>query len=218
VLAEPIGTISLNLSEVYRREPNKMSQFSNKPMIEKEKVFSFSRDARKLFAMRVLVLVIVVVASVASSVTYSAEDRPEVPSVVQNRSLTEASQELIFHALAFVGVHYKWGGRNPETGLDCSGFVHHVFKDALGVVLPPNAHAMSGIGRTIAMDRLQPGDLVFFNTLRHAFSHVGIYIGENRFVHAPRTGKTIEFASLGSPYWATRFNGARRVLDPDPRL
>ena len=120
-------------------------------------------------------------------------------------------QEIILQAMSLIGVRYRWGGNTPETGLDCSGFIRHVFQQSANVLLPRTAYAMSQIGQSIDRDELQPGDLVFFNTLRRQFSHVGIYLGDNRFIHAPSTGKTITVANMKQKYWHARYNGARRV-------
>jgi cell wall-associated NlpC family hydrolase len=128
------------------------------------------------------------------------------------RTWTGQAEELILRAVAMLGVDYRYGGTSPDKGFDCSGFVRHVFGDALGIMLPHNAYGQSRAGKPIAPAELRPGDLVFFNTLRRTFSHVGIYIGNNRFIHAPRTGQSIKIAELSQPYWARRFNGARRVL------
>lgn len=120
--------------------------------------------------------------------------------------------ELVLRALALLGVNYKWGGNSPDTGLDCSGLVRHVFQETIGLVLPRRAEEMSRAGDTIRREQLRPGDLVFFNTLRRAFSHVGIYIGDGKFVHAPANGGQVRVESLGGRYWQQRFDGARRML------
>jgi hypothetical protein len=120
--------------------------------------------------------------------------------------------ELVLRALSLLGVNYKWGGNSPDTGLDCSGLVRHVFSEATGLVLPRRAEDMSRNGDAVRRDQLRPGDLVFFNTLRRAFSHVGIYIGNGQFVHAPSSGGNVRVESLSGQYWRQRFNGARRVL------
>lgn len=90
-----------------------------------------------------------------------------------------------------IGVRYRWGGNTPDSGLDCSGFVRYVFQDTLGLALPRRAEEMSRLGEKVRVSDLKPGDLVFFNTMRRTFSHVGIYIGDNKFVHSPSTGSTI---------------------------
>jgi cell wall-associated NlpC family hydrolase len=119
---------------------------------------------------------------------------------------------VVFQALALLGVHYRAGGRAPATGFDCSGLVRHVFLEAQGVSLPDTSREMSRVGATVRRESMQPGDLVFYNTLKRAFSHVGIYLGDNRFIHAPSTGSEVRIENMDSPYWATRFNGARRIL------
>ncbi|MBB5190554.1 cell wall-associated NlpC family hydrolase [Silvimonas terrae] len=125
----------------------------------------------------------------------------------------QPAQQLLLQAMSLIGVKYKWGGKTPESGLDCSGFVRYVFQNSLNITLPHNALAMSQSGKDIDRTELKPGDLVFFNTLRRRFSHVGIYLGDNRFVHSPRTGRDIEVANMNESYWTTRFDGARRVAD-----
>lgn len=126
-----------------------------------------------------------------------------------------SAQELVLRALTFVGVNYRRGGESPETGFDCSGLVRHVFRESLGLVLPRTSRDMSRIGETVHQDDLQPGDLVFFNTLRRGFSHVGIYLGEHRFVHAPASGGEVRVEDMRQRYWTRRFNGARRVAAAD---
>lgn len=114
-------------------------------------------------------------------------------------------------ALDLIGIRYRRGGTSPETGFDCSGFVGHVFREGLGLYLPHNAKQISKEGEKVAKTDLQPGDLVFFNTMRRAFSHVGIYLGDDKFVHSPRSGGTVRVESMNDSYWRQRFNGARRV-------
>jgi cell wall-associated NlpC family hydrolase len=134
----------------------------------------------------------------------------ELPDNVAD-NLRSGTSELIGQAIGFLGINYKYGGDSPETGFDCSGFVSHVFKEAAGVILPHNAYQMSLSSKKISTRQLQPGDLVFYNTLRRAFSHVGIYVGDDRFIHAPSKGKAVEIADMKDSYWAKRFQGAWRV-------
>jgi cell wall-associated NlpC family hydrolase len=143
-----------------------------------------------------------------------AEDGIEVETdalqqTVLSSSIDKASS-LLKYALSLVGVNYKYGGKSPETGLDCSGFVRYVYQQAAGLILPHNARAISMFGKKIAISELQPGDLVFYNTMRHTFSHVGIYLGENKFIHASVTGRGVEVVDMNENYWVKRFNGARR--------
>lgn len=117
----------------------------------------------------------------------------------------------MLHALRFVGVPYRYGGDSPEAGFDCSGLVWRVYQQAAGIPLPRDTHAISQVGEAIAREELQPGDLVFFNTLHRPFSHVGIYLGEERFIHAPSQGGAVEIARISERYWRQRFDGARRI-------
>jgi cell wall-associated NlpC family hydrolase len=123
------------------------------------------------------------------------------------------SDDIPLYAVSLVGSPYRLGGTSPETGLDCSGFVGHVFKQTTGILLPRDSRAISETAQPLAQAELQPGDLVFFNTLNRAFSHVGIYLGDDRFVHAAssRTG-AVMVSNLGDRYWRERFDGARRVV------
>lgn len=124
---------------------------------------------------------------------------------------TRAS-DLVVNALSFLGVKYHYGGDSARSGFDCSGFVRYVYQETLGTVLPHNAAQQAREGEKIPESQLKPGDLVFFNTLRRAFSHVGIYIGDGQFIHSPRPGQTVRIENLDSPYWAKRFDGARRIM------
>lgn len=118
---------------------------------------------------------------------------------------------LLLDALGYIGTPYVLGGNSGVSGLDCSGFVKAVFKQAEGIALPRTALEQSRATQVIDRSELQPGDLVFFNTLRRAFSHVGIYLGDGRFIHAPRPGAQVRIEGMNSSYWNPRFNGARRV-------
>ncbi|WP_175791575.1 C40 family peptidase [Burkholderia ambifaria] len=124
--------------------------------------------------------------------------------------------DVVVGALNMIGVRYRWGGNSPDSGLDCSGFVRYVFQDTLGMSLPRRAEEMSRVGEKVSMSNLKPGDLVFFNTMRRTFSHVGIYIGDNKFVHSPSTGSTIRVDDLDNGYWEKRFTGARRLESEFP--
>ena len=111
------------------------------------------------------------------------------------------------------GFDYKWGGKSVASGFDCSGLVAHVFKEAYGLLLPHNSKAQSEYGKVIPVSELQAGDLVFFNTLKQPYSHVGIYLGDERFIHAPKAGAVVRTENMKLTYWRTRFNGARRILE-----
>ena len=119
---------------------------------------------------------------------------------------------MAFYALSLAGTPYKYGGSSPDTGFDCSGFVGHVFRQSLGIALPRSTHEIWRIGLQIGAEQLHPGDLVFYNTLRHTFSHVGIYLGDGQFVHSPSSGGGIRVENMQEDYWRKRFNGARRII------
>jgi cell wall-associated NlpC family hydrolase len=118
---------------------------------------------------------------------------------------------VVDQAMTMLGVPYRFGGASPESGIDCSGFVGNVFREGLGLILPRTSAEMSKAGESIDRKELKPGDLVFFNTMRRAFSHVGIYLGNGQFIHAPRAGGRVRVDDLSESYWHKRFNGARRV-------
>ena len=121
------------------------------------------------------------------------------------------ASELVVNAMGFLGVPYKRGGTNGDTGFDCSGFVRSIFEQTAGLILPRSANQQAAAAEKIDRADLQPGDLVFFNTMRRAFSHVGIYVGEGNFIHAPKPGAKVRVESLSIGYWARHFDGARRV-------
>ncbi len=127
-------------------------------------------------------------------------------------SVGEKASQLVVNAMGFLGVPYKYGGNSVETGgFDCSGFVRAVYEQSIGKVLPRRASEQAAATQVIDRSELKPGDLVFFNTMKRAFSHVGIYIGEGKFIHAPRAGSSVRVEDMRQAYWQTRFNGARRV-------
>ncbi len=131
---------------------------------------------------------------------------------------TDGAANLVVHAMDSLGVPYRRGGNSAETGFDCSGFVRAMYQQAVGTLLPRRSEEQAAVTERIEKAELQPGDLVFFNTMRRAYSHVGIYLGEGKFIHAPRTGARVRVENMQVSYWQTRFNGARRVLtnaEPD---
>jgi cell wall-associated NlpC family hydrolase len=145
----------------------------------------------------------------------SAYERPRdlerLPTAQRSsEDASERARELVLHARRQIGVRYRYGGSSPQRGFDCSGFVRYVYKQA-GIVLPRTTEAMSEIGRALRKRELEPGDLVFFDTRRKPFSHVGIYVGEQRFIHAPARGGVVQLVDMRVRYWHTRYVGARRV-------
>lgn len=150
----------------------------------------------------------------AGVMLYSADDnksQTQVNTETAQNNWQDKAQEVLINALSLTGIQYKYGGNSPATGFDCSGFVRYVFRNAANLSLPPTARAIAQIGKSVKKDELQPGDLVFFNTLKSAFSHVGIYLGDNKFIHAPSKGKAVEVESMQNSYWSSRFEGAQRL-------
>ena len=127
------------------------------------------------------------------------------------QNVSNKASELVVNAMGFLGVPYKRGGNTVETGFDCSGFVRAIYEQSVGLLLPRRAEQQAAATQRIDKNDLQPGDLVFFNTMRRAFSHVGIYVGDGKFIHSPKPGAEVRVESMGVSYWQRRFDGARRV-------
>ena len=126
------------------------------------------------------------------------------------------ASDLVASTLGFLGVPYRRGGVSLETGFDCSGFVKYMFENTLGLVLPRSAAQQAAATQKIDSSELKPGDLVFFNTMRRTFSHVGIYVGNGKFIHSPKPGGEVRIEDMKTSYWARRFDGARRVATDAP--
>lgn len=135
---------------------------------------------------------------------------PELPKA-ETAPVGEQRAEALLQTLLALGLDYRYGGSSPETGFDCSGLVAHVFREAYGIRLPQNARAQSEYGVRVSLAELRAGDLVFYNTLNAPFSHVGIYLGDGRFVHAPKSGAQVRVEPIQGSYWMKRFDGARRI-------
>ncbi len=133
-----------------------------------------------------------------------------------NRAISQReADDLIMNAMSLIGVGYRWGGTSPVTGMDCSGFMQYIFRKSMSINLPRTSAEMATVGTQVSRSALQPGDMVFFNTAGRSISHVGMYIGDNRFIHAPRKGKSIEITSLSNKYWNSKYITARRVKKHD---
>jgi|GEM_PF-1769100 len=138
-------------------------------------------------------------------------EAPEDPIAKYASPGDDAVGDLLLQAMSLLGVAYRFGGNSPVSGLDCSGFIRYVFQKSLKVNLPRTSAEMAHTGKPVDKSELVAGDLVFFNTRGFANSHVGMYMGNGKFIHAPRTGRNIEVASLSQSYWVSHYNGARRV-------
>jgi len=135
---------------------------------------------------------------------------PKLP-VPESAPVSSQRAEALLQTLLVLGVDYQNGGNSPASGFDCSGLVAHVFREAYGIKLPHNTRSQSKLGARISLAELRAGDLVFYNTLNRPYSHVGIYVGDGRFVHAPKTGAQVRVEQIGAGYWMKRFDGARRI-------
>jgi cell wall-associated NlpC family hydrolase len=162
---------------------------------------------------RVAIILAFLFAAPVAFVTPAQADERGMAANINARigSLVDSAGELALSAMGFIGIPYRLGGAAPETGFDCSGLVQYVFREVAGLVLPRSSFDQIHQGTAVAREDLQPGDLVFFNTMRATASHVGIYIGDNRFIHAPRRGKTVEIADFNNTYWQAHYDGARRM-------
>jgi cell wall-associated NlpC family hydrolase len=143
--------------------------------------------------------------------------RPLAPVAASPSSWQQRTSEMVMAAMTFIDLPYRRGGNSAESGFDCSGFTRHIFQTSLGLPLPRRVDdqaSAQGLVK-VAREQIEPGDLVFFNTLKRTFSHVGIYIGDGRFIHAPRTGGAVRMESMNIAYWSKRFTGARRSQQAD---
>ncbi|WP_144373790.1 C40 family peptidase [Vogesella urethralis] len=136
------------------------------------------------------------------------------PPAVEAGGSSDLVGALLLQAMSLTGIAYRFGGNSPATGFDCSGLIRYVFLKAVGMNLPRTAAEQARQGRSVARNELKAGDIVFFDTRGFRYSHSGIYLGNGKFIHAPRTGKNIGISDMTLPYWVKRFNGARRVLTP----
>ena len=142
----------------------------------------------------------------------SAEPDPAAPGLLRHEDDQGRRSAALVYAMAYVGVPYQRGGTAFEQGVDCSGFVQVTFWESAGIRLPRRAVEQAQATQAIDPGALEPGDLVFFNTQGQPYSHVGIYVGQGRFIHSPRTGAQVRLERLDDRYWRTRFDGARRVI------
>jgi cell wall-associated NlpC family hydrolase len=172
--------------------------------------------------MRFLTALAILLVSLSAHATPQGTAVDDMTRFISERGLLERigevghkvehkASELVVNAMTFLGVPYKRGGVSLETGFDCSGFVRAMYQQTAGLLLPRSAAQQAAATEKIEKGDLQPGDLVFFNTMRRTFSHVGIYVGNGKFIHSPKPGAEVRVDDLGLAYWTRRFDGARRV-------
>lgn len=164
----------------------------------------------RLFALAAVALVLGGCGAPPKQYVASRASPPSVHRGVEGASSAQI-RELALHALSLVGTPYRFGGASPDSGFDCSGLVFYVYQRGIGVALPRDTQRLSEVGASVVADALEPGDLVFFNTTGRAYSHVGIYLGEGRFIHAPTTGGSVQLVDIRDRYWQMRYDGARRL-------
>jgi cell wall-associated NlpC family hydrolase len=167
--------------------------------------------ASRFAGMRLLLLALIAAVLLAAcgtvpTTTSESSLPPESPQITDKR------YDITFFALGLIDTGYRFGGKNPEAGFDCSGMVAYVFRQAADIQVSGSAADIARRGREIDKQELRPGDLVFFNTLGRPFSHVGIYIGDGRFIHAPSTNGKVRIDRMDSKYWAKRFEVARSYV------
>lgn len=180
-----------------------------------------SRPDRKRNAWRAVACSLGVMALLGLGKPVLARDESVAAPVSASHSswsVASVGADLAMQALSFIGVPYRFGGQDPQRGFDCSGLVRHVTQSVMGLTLPRTAEAMARVGENIGREALQVGDLVFFNTRGRRYSHVGIYIGDGRFVHAPARRGHVRVEEVDGAYWQKRFNGARRIVVADAAL
>ncbi|MCC2625322.1 MAG: peptidoglycan endopeptidase [Burkholderiales bacterium] len=167
----------------------------------------------KKFGLIILLALLALSGQLAYAVTADdSEDMDDDPATVTvPAKSSDAIGNMLLQSISLIGIPYRWGGNTPETGMDCSGFIRYLYKTSLGITLPRTAAEMSKVGKRISVDDIEPGDLLFFNTRRGANTHVGMYLGNNRMIVAPRTGQDIQISVLDS-YWHKHLNGAKRIV------
>ena len=176
-------------------------------------------DKRLCFALLALSATLAQAAPAASEddMARFIADKGLLEKIEQVRStVADRTSDLVVTAMGFLGVPYRRGGNEADTGFDCSGFVRSMYERTVGLVLPRLAKDQAAATQPIDKQELKPGDLVFFNTMKRAFSHVGIYVGEGKFIHSPKPGAQVRVEDMHQAYWERRFDGARRVVNDAP--
>ena len=174
--------------------------------------------------MRLFALIPFIILSFAAALPARAQSpvASEVPVVELDPTVKPSRRppgaEVVVRSLSYLDIPYRYGGESRDTGFDCSALVQQVYAEALQLQLPRTTRGLAKAGKHVTRADLKAGDLVFFNTRRRAFSHVGIYLGGGRFLHAPSKGGKVRIEQLSVQYWLKRFNGARRIIQPPVQL
>lgn len=164
--------------------------------------------------MRLSVLLPISFAALLLAACSGPAPRPPAETIAHAPvAVSEKGNEVALYALGLIDTGYKFGGKNPEAGLDCSGMVSYIYGQVAGLKVQGSAADIARNGRPIDRAALRPGDLVFFNTRNRAYSHVGIYLGDARFIHAPSTNGKVRIDHLNDHYYAQRFEAARTFFD-----
>lgn len=168
---------------------------------------------RTSLALKSLFLALALTLAGCGSVPPAPAGKISAATFQNERDAAPAARDVTLYALMLLKTEYRFGGKNPDAGLDCSGLVSYVYREAAGMPLPANAASLARTGREVAADQLRSGDLVLFNTLGRPYSHVGIYLGNGEFIHAPSARGRVRVDKLTTRYWAQRFEMGRTLLD-----
>ena len=185
-------------------------------MLHGDKTRALCRDTETMWtAMKLTLPVTFLLLALAgcSSTPPAPQGRITTAAFHNEREASPAAREVAMYALMLLKTGYQFGGKNPAAGLDCSGLVTYVYREAVGMPLTGNAVSLAREGREVAMAQLRTGDLVLFNTLGRSFSHVGIYLGSGEFIHAPNSRSHVRVDKITNAYWSQRFEMARTLLD-----
>lgn len=165
----------------------------------------------KRLVLLFLLTIFCLLQQISYAVTVDDDGTDDETTIIVPARAKDAIGNMLLQSVSLIGIPYRWGGNTPETGMDCSGFIRYLYKTSLGINLPRTSAEMSKLGKRISIDKIEPGDLLFFNTKRGANTHVGMYLGNNKMIVAPRTGQDIQISELDN-YQRLRFNGAKRIV------
>jgi cell wall-associated NlpC family hydrolase len=183
-------------------------------IIKNVKLWGVPRNGMSLMRLTLLIPVCLISALLAACSSPGPQPTASTePALESTRAGSQRGNDIVFYALGLIDTGYRFGGKNPEAGLDCSGMVSYIYGQAAGLKVQGSAADIARNSKPVDRSALRPGDLVFFNTLNRSFSHVGIYIGDTRFIHAPSTNGKVRIDRLSDSYYAQRFEAARTFFD-----